>query len=589
MRSWILCGLAGLLVALGAGRAAAQEPPPDTLPPDTLPRLDLPREIAEAIVAFYNDPATIHLSGRTRVPEGRSIAGDVAVLGGPLAVAGRIEGRVMIVDGDLEMLPGGVVTGDVTIVGGAATGLEHGGVQGQAVVYSERLRYRRRGERIVYVGRPERAGAGAEETRATRWLARRDLLVATGQSYNRVEGLPVTFGPVVETASANPLRLRAMAIYRTESGATLDPERLGYYLRAEQFLGGRGNLKLGGTLHSVIDPIEAWHVLDLETSLSTFLLRRDLRDHYERAGWSAFVGLEPRREPWAVSLVARGERHRSLPSGSPWTLFRNQERWRPQPLVGDGRMTTLALEARYDTRSTTVDPAHGWYVSGSVERALRSALQRAEAVPASPVPAAEAEPLPAARYAGWMHGLLDVRRYNRLSPDSRLNLRVFTAGALGRAALPPQRQHALGGEGSLPGYPLLGLDCGAREQEVHRAADLAAPRAPGEAPPFFVPAYGCDQVALFQAEYRGKLALRFGWGGSPWGESGPGLDLGWAASPDWVAFVDAARGWARGRADEPLALDLGFGVLFHRVGVYAALPLAREGGLNFFVRLGPRF
>jgi hypothetical protein len=38
-----------------------------------------------------------------------------------------------------------------------------------------------------------------------------------------------------------------------------------------------------------------------------------------------------------------------------------------------------------------------------------------------------------------------------------------------------------------------------------------------------------------------------------------------------------------------MALDLGFGLLFNRVGVYAAAPLTGEGGVNLFVRLGPRF
>jgi hypothetical protein len=163
-------------------------------------------------------------------------------------------------------------------------------------------------------------------------------------------------------------------------------------------------------------------------------------------------------------------------------------------------------------------------------------------------------------------------------------------GSIDGSPLPPQRQHALGGEGSLPGYALFSLDCGARNQEVFRADVIATPVVGRAVPPAFVPAYGCDQFALFQAEYRGKLSLRFGWGGSPWGDSErAGWDLGWAAAPDWVAFVDAARGWGIRRPDEDFALDLGFGLLFNRVGVYAATPLTREGGLNLFVRLGPRF
>jgi hypothetical protein len=578
MRSWIIC-VAGVLVLLG-GRAGAQEP---TRPPG-----ELPREVAERIVEMFNEPSTMQIAGRTRIPPERTVDGDVAVIGGPVVVAGRIAGGLLVIDGDVELLPGSVVAGDLTVVGGVAYGLDDAVVDGVVTVLSERLRFRRVGEQIVL----DRDVAPRDaEPEPDRWLARSDFLIASGRSYNRVEGMPITFGPVIETASSNPLRLRAMAIYRTESGATLDPERLGYYIRAEQYIGGRRSLRVGGTLHSTVEPIEDWHVLNLENSLSTFLFHRDLRDHYEREGWSANVTLTLPRRPWELSLVGRSERHGSLATGSPWTLFRNQESWRPQPLVAEGSVSLLGLEARYDTRSSAADPSHGWYVNGALERTITSSLTLPEAALVMPLPITDPVVLAAQRYSGWTHGVVDVRRYNRLSPDGRLNLRLLAGGSLGTARLPPQRQHALGGEGSLPGYALFRLDCGARSQEVFLASALDGPITPGRSlPPVWVPAYGCDRFALFQAEYRGRLSLRLGWDGGPWGDSATGgWDLGWAASPDWVAFVDAGQGWGFGRRSEDLALDLGAGLVFGRVGAYIAAPLRGEGGLHLFVRLGPRF
>src|SRR5690606_3200892 len=115
-----------------------------------------------------------------------------------------------------------------------------------------------------------------------------DFLNATGRSDNRVAGLPTTFGPRIEAAGPNPLRVHALAIYRTEAGFTLDTERMGYYVRAEQLLGGREEARVGLTAHSLVDPIEEWHLSDLENGLSTFLFHRDFRDHYERTGVSAF-------------------------------------------------------------------------------------------------------------------------------------------------------------------------------------------------------------------------------------------------------------------------------------------------------------
>jgi hypothetical protein len=585
MRSWVFLTLLGWFALLipRAGPAQVADERTDA-PVDTLPALDLPREVVEPILAFFNDPATIHFTGRARIPEERTIGGDVAVLGGPLIVAGRIEGSVLVIDGDVQLLPGAVITGDLTVVGGSVAGYADASIGGSLVSYSERLRFRRRGDRIGL----DRFAPPESPTERDGWLARSDFLIASGRSYNRVEGLPITLGPVIETAGSNPLHLRAMAIYRSETGATLDPEQLGYYLRAEQYLGGHRALRVGGTLHSTIEPIEDWQVMNLENSLATFLLHRDLRDHYEREGWSGFVTLDPPRTPWDVSLSVRAERHGSVAAGSPWTLFRNHEAWRPQPLVGEGRVSLLGLQAGYDTRSSQLDPAHGWYVTASLERTLRSDLTRPAAIVAVPLPITDPEPVAAENFAGWTSGVLDIRRYNRLSPEGRLNLRLMLGGSLDGAALPPQRQHALGGEGSLPGYSLFRLSCGARPYDVFRAEVVRQPlRA---APTAFVPGYGCDQFALMQAEYRGKLSLRLGWGGSPWGDSEErGWDLGWAAAPEWVAFVDAGRGWAAGRRNEDLALDFGFGLLFSRVGVYVATPLAGEGGLNLFVRLGPRF
>jgi hypothetical protein len=581
-----LCTAALLLCTAGAAQGQAVEL--EVQPADTVPLRDLPREVAEPLIELFNDPSTIHFTGRTRIPAERVIVGDVAVLGGPLTLAGRVEGRVLVIDGDVELLPGATITGGLTVVGGMILGLDDGSVAGEVRTFAQRLRYRWRGDRIA-LEQPARPAPGP--ARPDGWLARSDFLIASGRSYNRVEGLPITFGPVIETGGSNPTLLRAMAIYRTESGASLDPDGLGYLIRAEQFVGGRRALRVGASLHSMIDPIEDGNVINLENSLSTFLLHRDLRDHYEREGWSVFTTVAPPRQPWEAGVTLRSERHASVATGSPWTLFRNQEVWRAQPLVAEGRLTSLLLDGRWDTRNAPVDPSNGWYVTGQVEQALRSDLVRPGAVLAEPLPIADPTPVAAESYgAGWARGRIDIRRYNRLSPESRLNLRFVAGGSLDGSPLPPQRQHALGGEGSLPGYSLFALDCGARARGVYAASAVGAPITTArDAPPVFVPGYGCDQFALFQAEYRGRLSLRFGWDGL-WSEGdGRGWDIGWAAAPDWVAFVDAGQGWGLGRRDEDLALDLGFGLLFQRVGVYLATPLRGEGRVNLLVRLGPRF
>ncbi len=594
-----ILGLLGPLLFLSVSLAAAQDPPAPgerAVRADSVRALDLPDDVAEAVIDFLNDPRRTHFSGETRVAAGSTLRSDVAVLEGPLVLEGRVEGSVLLVNGDAELRPGAAITGDLLVVGGEVSGVEQASVGGEVLAYPGRLRYRREGERILRAppAAPRRAGIGAG---GPQW-GRSDFLITTGTSYNRVEGLPITFGPRIETEGSNPLRVHALAIYRTESGLTLDTEKMGYYVRAEQFLGGHRTMRLGVSAHSLVEPIEEWHLSDLENGLATFLFHRDFRDHYEREGVTAFAGWEPRQTPLSLQLEARWERHLSRAPGSPWTLFDNADPWRPQPLVAEGDIASAALQATFDSRSLAFDPSTGWLLSGRVEHGFDVDLTR-------PAGFAESGTIldPETRFAidprsygRFTTGLLDLRRYNRVDPRSRLNFRLVVAGSLDGSSLPPQRQHALGGEGSLPGYEFFQLDCGARSRFVHRSLASAAGSGTREV---FFPAYGCDAFTLLQAEYRGKLSFRLRWDDAPWDDD-RGEDVreegdrdrhpGWDVSPDWAFFVDAGRGWAfDSRPDEELAVDVGVGLLVDRLGIYLAKPLTGSRGLNVFLRLGPRF
>ncbi|HEV2149483.1 MAG TPA: polymer-forming cytoskeletal protein [Longimicrobiaceae bacterium] len=580
-----LVALSALLLA--AAPSAAQEPGAPTAQADTVRRMDLPPEVAEEVVAFFNDRRTLHFSGRTRIPEDRSITGDVAVLRGPLSIAGRVEGRVVVINGDVELSPGAVVDGDLTVIGGRVEGLDEARVAGEVRSYSEPLRYHHRGDRIVRADR-ERPGRREERAEGAARRGRATFLVTTGESYNRVEGLPILFGPVIETPGSNPFRLRALAVYRTENGPFLRTERWGHDVSAEQFFGGRRELRVGAGVHSVVAPVEDWHVSDRENGLSTFLFHRDFRDHYERKGWSAYAGVDPRGLPVSLTAGYRSERHQTLPVGDPWTIFDNGDPWRPQPLVAEGRLSSLFATAKLDTRNDSREPSTGWLVRGEVEHALDDDLVRPAAIATSFTPPGGPLVVPAQAYGAFTTGLLDVRRYNRIDADSRLNLRLLVGGSLDGSPLPPQRQHALGGEGSLPGYSLFEFDCGARSGRVALPGDAASAD-----PVAFFTRYGCDRMALVQAEYRGNLSFRFNWSGRGWwddDEDGPRYRESVNADLDWVLFADAGRGWAgRGAVGEQTGVDAGFGLLFDELGVYAAVPLRGGSGVNLFVRLGSRF
>jgi hypothetical protein len=574
--SWRMGWAAALLAA---APLAAQE---------RVEEMDLPRSVADQVIEFFNRSSTVRFQGRASVPSGSVIQGDVGVLSGPFTVAGAIEGDLVVVNGDLEVLEGGRISGDVTVIGGTVTAGADA-VGGQLTIYGERLSYRRRGGRISYA-----------EHRWSGWKARDEgansyFSMRTEGNYNRVEGLPVLFGPVFRSEGEQYLRADVLGVWRSDSGFKLDADELGYLIRAEQHFGPGGRMSVGGTLHSVISPIEDGGVSDTEASLATLFLRRDYRDYFEREGFSTF--LRYRDDDAGVRLTAEygEEDHSFTPVGDPWTFGDRDKAWRPQPLVAEGRLRAVRGELLVDDRNDREDPSDGWYLAASATKGLGGDLVLPAYHAAEPAP--PSTPTPArALSTDFTAASFDLRRYTRLGPGADLRLRGFLAGSVDRTPLPPQYQRSLGGEGSLPGFPLLSMDCGARSAE--RSVFI---KADDDAEPVRVPTYagyGCDRVALFQAEYRGSFSIDWDIGGEGEWNQGWGWNPSASFDPSWAVFFDAGRGWsladegspARLGPDTDTLMDVGVGLFLGDLGLYWAWPLNGEDrNVNFFVRIAHRF
>jgi len=563
-------------------------PHPTTGQEQRIPEADLPRWVEEDVISFFNDPSTIQFSGRSRIPSTRTIVGNVGALGGPFTIAGEVDGDLVVVNGDLIFEEGGSVIGDVLIVGGRVLGEDLGRISGDLRIFSEPLRYVQRGDQIAPAGRP-REDEGPI-SRDFPWGDAR-FVVKAGQNYNRVEGLPVIFGPSIRTGGSNPLRLDLWGVWRTEMGLELGEEDFGYHLRLEQALGGRDQVGVGGTVYSFVDPIEDWGLTNLEASLATFVLHKDYRDYFQRDGWSVFGRMRLPYHPVEVRLEYFQEDHTFSAVGGPWSLTKNNEPWRAQPLAAEGRLRYLEGKVTVDSRDRRDRPSNGWYIQASARQGLGGEIflpahLSSTETDASLIPEAEVE-------TDFASGFLDIRSYNRVGPGSSLNLRGVLGGSLNDRPLPPQFQHAMGGAGSLPGYALFAVDCGARSES--RGFDVIESGVVVRHPVY--PSYGCNQIALFQAEFRGSLFVDWDlWGGGsedPWEG-----DWDWAPrfefSPQWVAFFDMGQGWsADGLGDTETLMDVGVGLHLGDLGVFYAYPLKEEPGGgrngNFFIRLSRRF
>jgi hypothetical protein len=204
-----------------------------------------------------------------------------------------------VVNGDVNFAEGGRVVGDLVVLGGEVRGGGPASVSGTLTVYAEALAYAERDGIIVLRTRP----AGDGDPGAAFLWGRSRFMIRTSGTYNRVEGLPVLFGPLLEGGEADPWRVEVMALWRSESGLTLDGDEMGYLFRGEKRLGARPTLVLGGSYHSRITPLAHPGLTELESSLSTFFLHKDFRDYVDREGWSATLGLDLERTPLSLRLV----------------------------------------------------------------------------------------------------------------------------------------------------------------------------------------------------------------------------------------------------------------------------------------------
>jgi hypothetical protein len=543
----------------------------------------LPRAMVDRLIRTVNDPATHHYQGPTEIPRDSVVPGDI-VVSGSLLLAGFVEGDVIVVGGDVELRSGFLILGDLTVVDGEIRGEHLGRIEGLAAQFSRGMSRSVGGVRVT----AEEPGVSVPISRDRDRGASSHFALRVGD-FNRVEGVQLLAGPVLTTGGENPFRTSALLIWRAEGdGVPLGVDRTGFRVEMEHFLGGRREWRVGGGVHSMVSPVESWGLSDRENAWSSFLLTTDHRDHYERRGWRAFLRATPAGLPLDASLEFHREEHGTLAAGDPWSVFQRDRAWREQPMAAEGTTRSLVARAAVDTRDARREPGSGWFVEGTVRGGLGGTLATPSGVPVGPPEPGGPGPFIGPEFdARFTSGFLDVRRYNTVGRGARFNLRGVVGGSLDGGVLPPQYQHALGGVGSLPGHPRFAADCGSRD------ALVTVDPGTGEGA-ILRPYYGCDRFALFQAEYRGALNLRTGFG--PPDADDSGRHHRHYGKPSWAVFFNAGRGWSNGdwgelpRLDTPPLYDAGIGLILGEGGIYWAVPLGEHGeGSRIHIRLERRF
>jgi hypothetical protein len=573
--------LAGLLLVFAVPLSAQDSIiviDPNAPPSDSVVRGGPPPEVLAELIAFFNDTATTRMQGDVTLPAGSRFEGKLALYRGSLRIAGRVAGPIAVANGTLYLLPGAAVQGEILVVGGRLIRSEQVSHLGSERVYWDAAPVVRTADGLLAL-RERRRALGDIATASTTFQAgrvRTTLSLTTGGTYNRIEGLPVLFGPLFEIRpTARTLaRLDLRGILRTAGENANLRSDFGYVARLDLRFEGRTGFGLGGRLYSEVEPSEDQPLSASESGWSAFLLQRDYRDYFEREGVSGLAYIQPSRA-LRVELSLSRDAQRSVRATDPWSLFRNSDRWRRNPLIDDGHYFITGLQLEYDTRNERERPSTGWMIQSRYEH-----LTSDDIAPVALPSVIRPNPPSGGGYASDRL-LIDARRYSRLTPGLQVNARLRADGWLAGGRLPVQRRVSLGGPDLLPGFDFRAYTCAPRG-----FSDAALPAL-------------CDRSVTAQLEVRTRVGVNLGYRMPDREGRGTGRFLG-IEEADLVFFTDIGKAWLAGDgpgkvpvdripALKEWAADLGFGLDAGEIGAYLAKSVSNDEPVKIVVRLQRRF
>jgi len=536
---------------------------------DSSRRREIPDSVLVRAMAHYNDPSTTRVSGNVELPLGNVWRGTQALHRGQLRIDGRVEGDLLVINGDVRITGSGVVTGSVTVLGGRILVDGGGTVGGAQVEYPETAPLTLTPDGRLIRQAPRRSLTDfTSASRTFTWRNFETTLRADPGSYNRVEGFPLEFGPSVVWHRDEQSRvvLDLVGIVRTASDPTESRRTLGWRGRLAAMRGGKYPMTIGLRGGSVIAPVADQPYQTIESGLGAFLLRRDWRDWYASRTVGVFADLTL-RPTLHLSAGVDQSRERTVSAVDAFSLLRGNEAWRPNPLVDDGKYLTFSGSATYDTRDDRRRPTSGWYLRSDLRYVTSDEL-----TPAT-LPQEIRTAMPTSNYDA-LEMDLDLRRYQRLGPEQSLHLRLTGGGWLAGNRLTIQRRRAMNGTDPLAGYGFRFVNCDRR-----RRPDPALPAL-------------CDRQLALQVEYRRTLGLNLS---SRIGNTTVGLQR-----PDLVIFGDAGSAWLAGAgagrvpSDRIQSIaewrsDIGVGLDVGTFGVYVAKALADPEPIRFGLRVTRRF
>lgn len=319
---------AGLLVALVAAACAASASWPGPLAAQEVSFTPRPDRPEERQLKRFLEAGDFHVLDRDTVlgPDSR-LDRPLLVLQATVRIAGRVEGSVYVVNGDLFLRPGARIGGEVAVLGGGYYSSSRASVEG-GTVYRPNLLLR-----VV----PREGGYEifhAEE--APDAVSLDGLYGFHLPAYQRVDGWTFGWGGRVRATSVpGQPSLRATVRLHTEGTRQLEGTLRHYWYPL-------GGLRAGLEVERLTTSNDTWIRSAPFNTLSYLFGGGDFRDYY-RAERAALVVGAVEREGWTPSLRLGWEEASSLRARPLAVLFDEDSDVRPNPAVDDG--TTWSAEA----------------------------------------------------------------------------------------------------------------------------------------------------------------------------------------------------------------------------------------------------
>jgi hypothetical protein len=529
----------------------------------------IPDSVLRSAIASFNRQGGMKLWGSATIPVG-TYSVPLLAYGGQIRLEGRIDGDVVVINGDLLVASSARIAGSLTVLGGRLI-LEPGAeIVGSQTAYPEVAQVSRTSDNLLVLRPRSRSLAELAASTVSMQIGPIAAQLDAGlDSYNRVEGLVARVSPSFSWRRDEHtlVRLGLSGLLRTASDPSGVRPSLGFSSELSASRSGTARpVTFGIRARQLVSTMADKSLTSREADLATALLHEDYRDWYLRRGWGLFADwhLTPHT---TLHGSFDNNREQTARAADPFSLLRNNEPWRANPLADDGRFRRLGLGVEIDTRDDAGHGADGWW--------LRATLQRITSADLSPLslPTSIRTPLPFTGYAANTIDL-DLRRYLALGPTASLHLRLLARGWLSGDPLLAQDRHSMGGGDILPGYMFREGNCDSR-----RTPDPAKPAL-------------CDRQMALQASYHRELNFSLGTrvGRYSIGLDHPSLVLMASTGSAWLSGDSAGRvpsnrlqSLAEWRSDVAVGLDNKW------IAVYLAKSLANAGPVRVVLRLSPWF